>query len=550
MDQRARDLIKHGNGLFNSRTGLVSMWQVLAENFYPERADFNGPLPDANSSDSLFSSYPVLARRELGNMFAAMLRPRSAKWFSAHVSDKRLDEDPEARAYLEYVSDVMWQVMYDPMGNFVRATKEADHDYATFGQAVIEPVFSPSEAILFYRSHHLRDCAWSENAHGKVDVMHRKWRPTARQLQQLFPDKISRAVTSALKEDPEKIIDCRHIVVPDRLYRMADRSNKKRFPFASLYIESESETVLEEVPRRTLGYLIPRWETVSGSQYARSPATEVALADGRTLQVVVRTLREAGEKHVDPPMLARQEALRSDIALHSGGITFYDNEDGADDRNNDPLRPIDFNGGAMPIGADIAASIREDIRNGMFLDKLMLPQIDARAMTAFEVRRRIEEYVRAAAPLFEPVEEDYNAPLCNETFEILKTAGAFGPIDAVPQSLLRADIHFTFQSPLRNMADANKASVFVQGLGMMGQAAQFDPALTASVDIGAGLKDSLRAMGYPATWIADDKKVEAVRQQLQQKAAAQQGITTLGAGADIGTRVGDAAHKLSQAGIL
>ena len=87
MDQTIRDLIKQGDRLFAGRTGLISAWQVIAENFYPMRADFNGFLSDDNSSSSLFSSYPVLAHRELGNMFAAMLRPRAARWFSLHAMD-------------------------------------------------------------------------------------------------------------------------------------------------------------------------------------------------------------------------------------------------------------------------------------------------------------------------------------------------------------------------------------------------------------------------------------------------------------------------------
>jgi len=547
LDQTIRDLIRQGDRLFAGRSGLISAWQAIAENFYPMRADFNGFLSDDNSSSSLFSSYPVLAHRELGNMFAAMLRPRAARWFSLHVGDKRRDEDREARAYLEYLGDVMWRAMYDPEAGFVRATKEADHDFAAFGQAVIEPVYDPSGTVLFYRTHHLRDTAWSENARGKVDVVHRKWVPTARQLQAYFPGKLSRDVESALRTDPEQKFECRHIVVPSDIYRGGQAKGRK-LGFTSIYVECQSETVLEERPRRTLGYVIPRWQTVSGSQYARSPATEIALPDSRTLQIVVRTLREAGEKHVDPPMLARQEAIRSDIALYAGGVTFYDDDDGTG--TLDPIRPIDSNPGTMPIGQDIANALRDDIRNGLFLDKLMLPQADMRQMTATEVRRRIEEYVRAAAPLFEPIEEEYSAPLCNEVFEQLQALGTFGPPDNMPESLRGEDIQFTFQSPLRDLSESNKTSVFVQGLGIVGQAAQFDPAAAATVDVVEGLKDALKGLGFSAKWMKPDEAVDAARAQMDQKQNIQSGLEALNAGADIGTRAGNALNSLSQAGVL
>ena len=88
MEQRARDIVKIGNKLFDQKHEMDSLWQEIALNFYPERADFTTKRNAGEEfSDHLFSSYPVLARRELGNMLAASLRPRSQKWFSLHVDD-------------------------------------------------------------------------------------------------------------------------------------------------------------------------------------------------------------------------------------------------------------------------------------------------------------------------------------------------------------------------------------------------------------------------------------------------------------------------------
>ena len=540
-DSRADDLLKQGDALFGARTGLVSAWQTIAENFYPLRADFLGALPDGNANSDLFSSYPVLAHRELGNMFAAMLRPRSARWFSAHVNDETLDGGKDERGYLEFISDVMWRAMYDPEANFVRATKECDLDYAAFGQGVIQVRLDMSAMSLLYSTHHIRDCAWSENERGRIDVIHRRMSLSARQIEALFPGKASKAVQEALKTNPEQKFHCRHIVVPESISRFTGPSGR-RYPFTSIYIECEERTVLEETGRYTLGYVVPRWQTVAGSQYARSPATEVALPDGLSLQVITRTLREAGEKHVDPPLLAKAGALRSDIELFAGGRTVVDDE--YDDRMGDPLRPVVSTPGTMPIGIEIAQAIREDIRSGMFLDKLMLPSVDARDMTAFEVRRRIEEYVRAAAPLFEPVEEDYNAPLCNETFEVLKRAGAFGPADLVPETLRGSDIRFTFQSPLRDLSDSNKTQIFLQGLGVVGQAAQFDQAAPASIELDPAIKDALEALGWPAEWMADPKKIAAARAQLQRTANMQRGLAALQQGGAAGKDIAATAKGL------
>jgi hypothetical protein len=83
---------------------------------------------------------------------------------------------------------------------------------------------------------------------------------------------------------------------------------------------------MEEVSQWNREYSIERWQTVSGSQYAYSPATIVALPDARLLQAMTYTLLHAGEKIVDPPLIATEDVVRSDVALYAGGITWIDRD--------------------------------------------------------------------------------------------------------------------------------------------------------------------------------------------------------------------------------
>jgi len=66
-----------------------------------------------------------------------------------------------------------------------------------------------------------------------------------------------------------------------------------------------------------------------------------------------------------------------------------------------------------------------------FLNKLSLPPAD-REMTAYETGQRIQEYIRNALPLFEPMEMEYNGALCEDTFEALMRVGAFGSPQDIP----------------------------------------------------------------------------------------------------------------------
>ena len=81
----ATDVIELSNKLMEKRESLLSLWQVLAEHFYPERADFtNTRNVGAELSDQLVDSYPILVRRDLANSFGAMLRDGDT-WFKMGV---------------------------------------------------------------------------------------------------------------------------------------------------------------------------------------------------------------------------------------------------------------------------------------------------------------------------------------------------------------------------------------------------------------------------------------------------------------------------------
>ena len=103
-DSRAKELIDLGNRLFTKRAPMLSLWQEMAEHFYPERADFTDQFVIGEDfARHQEDSYPTILRRELGNNISSMLRPRDRQWFKTTTLDDDRDEDPNNAAYLEYV---------------------------------------------------------------------------------------------------------------------------------------------------------------------------------------------------------------------------------------------------------------------------------------------------------------------------------------------------------------------------------------------------------------------------------------------------------------
>jgi len=501
--------------MFSDKEQVDFLWEELALNFYPERADFTSRRYEGEEyADHLASSVPVMARRELGNLVATSLRPRANKWFSIHVQDGEIDNlAPEAQ-YLEHLADIQWRAIYEPRAHFVRATKQCDHDFVTFGNGVIHFGLNTDRDALLFRNFHLRDCAWSENYEGTVDCLHRKWEPTAWQLKEMFGEKCSEAVKKAADKEPYKKFKCRHVVVPREQYELKNRRGEA-YDFVSLVLEVEGENTLEEVGLNYFPYNVPRWHTMAGSAYGVSMATMVLLPDGRTLQTVMNTVRMAGEKYVNPPMIAIADAIRGDIASYPGGITTADME--YDEKLGEVLRPITQDRGGMPIGFDIAAALKEDIQKGFFLDKIMLPEMNAKEMTAFEVQRRIQEHIRAAAPIFEPIEQEYSAPLMDGVFNLLKDNGAF-PLDHMPENLQGQEIKFNFNSPLSEMADQGDTEKYLNVVNnILMPLAELDPSQLENADMTKATRDAMRAAGWKPTWFKDEGAVEEARAALVEK---------------------------------
>src|SRR5262249_42648931 len=149
----------------------------IAENFYPERADFTYQrYLGMDFAAGLMTSYPLLCRRDLGDQLGTMLRPTAKEWAHIVPVDTRL-EDNDTKRWLEWASGLMRRAMYDPDSLFTKATKQADHDFATFGQAVMSVRLNRSLDTLLYNTWHLRDVAWFENAEGKIGGVFRKWKP-------------------------------------------------------------------------------------------------------------------------------------------------------------------------------------------------------------------------------------------------------------------------------------------------------------------------------------------------------------------------------------
>jgi hypothetical protein len=544
--ETAKELVKRSDKLFDLQAPWLPFWQETALQFYPQRADFTGEIPwGSEYGTHLFDDAPVVQRRDLANTVAAMLRPRGQVWFKPGDPDENVMKQQGVAGWFEQAGIVQSKWMYKSRSNFVRSTKQADHDYVTFGNAVLSNEVNKTNSGLIYNSHHLRDCAWAEDSDGEVDTLHRKIKMTARQLRQRFGEKsLHRDIKEACEKEPEKEFNIRHLMIPNADYEYIDGKAAKKFrklPFVSVYLDVEHNEILSEAGSYDFRYIVARWQPTS-SPYAFSPATADTLPGARQLQTMARTGNEALEKSIDPPSKAAEEAIRGDINLMAGGITWYDKN--YDERGGPALEVFDKLGKNAVLALQAIDAARLRLANGTFVSKLTL-QLDGRDKTAFETQKIIEEYIRGAMPVVEPWEANYSTPLLDQTFSILLRVGAFGRVEDMPDALSGRDFEWNFINPLQETKEKVKVQIFSTASAL--EKASGDPTVANEWDKNKAFRDAIIGAGAPQDWLRDEQDAQALHNMQGQIATLQQTIKQMSdAGKAAGT-IADGAAKLGEA---
>jgi hypothetical protein len=516
VNEDVKNYITASEKLFSDKLTLDARNQEIAENFYIERADFTATRDAGNVfADHLYTSYPLTASRDLSDQMGSMLRPKSSEWFSMSMIDDSL-EDHAAREWLQHKVKIMRRAMYDPSSHFQRATKEADRDYVNFGNCVLSCIPNRDRNGLLFRNYHLRDVAWNEDAYGNIDSKYCKHKYTISQLKALFKDRCHDKVKNAAPSDQMREVCVLHVVVTN-----PDYGTKSKLKNLSMYIDLDNNHLMESTPIATNYYIIPRWATISGSQYAYSPAMIAALPDARLFQDMTRVLLEAGEKAVDPPMIATENAVRSDISIMAGGITYVDED--YDERLGAALRPLGIDRSGIPLGMEMADRTQQMLAKALYLDKFTLPVYNE--MTAYEAGIRSQEYIRTIMPIFEPIEEEYSAPLCQEVFDVMWNMGWMGSIYDIPESLQRSpDYQFKFISPLSQSEDRAAVGKFQALSEVISVASNIDPTFVMNIDIDKAGRAAIQGAGADQEWlnnedeVAEMKAAEMQRQQMMQEA--------------------------------
>lgn len=549
MDQQGKDLLDMDTRMFSAKGSIDSLHQEIADYFFPERANFTQTISLSEEFASHLSDFtPVLVRRSLADQIQSMVRPQDRQWFEKSVDNLDVERDLASQQFLQFMTQTTRSVIYDRASGFRRMAKEHEGDFSGFGNAASLVAYNADRSGFVMRNHHLKNMAWSEDQNGNVDHAHRKADMKARSMAAQFgEEKLPTRVKTALQNKDEKSeFKVRHIFVPLSKY-----DPYRKFPkwakWADIYV-TEDGKILQENPSETFDYVISRWQTISDHAYAFSPATIVALPQARMLQRMMWTLIEAGEKQVDPPLIATEDAINSAIDLQSGGITYIDAE--YDERLGNALRPIDL-GKNVGLGNALVSDTRAMLEEAFYLNKLNPLSMRDKEMTAFEAGQLVSEYIRTALPLFDPIESEWTDNLLEVCTAKIMRAGGYGPTDRngvpeqLPDGLLGKSIKNQFNTTLKEARDRQTLDAYVESSNLLAAAAQVDQSAIAEVDTRTMFRDAFGVVpGAKADWLVSAGEAQRGREQMQQQAAEKAELAQVSEVAGVATDVGNAADAL------
>ena len=519
MSKEIETILTRHKRLAGQRSEWESHWQELAEVMLPRRADFTAEARPGNKRTAkLYDSTPMLARRGLSSAIAGLLRPKTSRWFKMRTKDEALNERDEVKAWLEAAEDILFKAIHDPKSRFIQRSGEVDDDLVTFGTGCLFIGESRDLSRLMFRSYHLKDIVPVENGDGDIDTLFVSMTLSARQAAQRYGEEnLGEKTKELLKEpnaEPDKTVKFLHVIGPryERDPRLRDNRN---LPVLSQIIDVESEHMVAELGYFEFPFAVPRWDTASNELFGRSPGM-LALPDANTLQAMGKTLLVAGQKEVDPPLMAASDSVSGTPKTFPGGITYFDASALEGLGGNFPIRPLS-QGANIPLGREMQNDVREQIFAAFFRNVLNLP-IDSPAMTATEVLERKDEFIRTIGPVFGRLEADYNTPVVDRSFRILMRAGAF---PEAPDILDGSDVRFEYASPVEQARTQIESASFARHLELMAPLAAQQPEIWDNYDGDEIARDGPSVHGFPSRYVRPREDVEAARQARAQAQQAQ-----------------------------
>ena len=233
-----------------------------------------------------------------------MLTSGASPWFHLDVKDTELNRDDDVREWLQDTS--MRMIRAFNQSNFETEVHELYVDLVVFGTGCMFVEMDKGQIRCSTR--HISEFYVQEDQYGIVDTVFRKYHISAVAAVQRFGiDGVSDHIKKIYEKTPDEQVELLHCVTP-RVERDIRKRDSKNMPYMSVHICMQTKMVMSEGGFEELPYVVPRFLKATGEVMGRSPAM-VALPDVKMLNLMSKTIIQAAQKMIDPPLLVPDDGF-------------------------------------------------------------------------------------------------------------------------------------------------------------------------------------------------------------------------------------------------
>lgn len=524
-----------------------TLFQQCKDVVWPNSEDFTVTRqPGTYLVELCYDSTAPEANEQFANgMHAAVANPFE-QWFGIELQDEvQLNKDRDVKGWLQKVTDLISNCYTNPKANHKQSLHEYFLGTGCLGTASVCQEWDDSIDSTCYSSVNLSNFWISEDDYGRIFRVFRRVQWTKRQAIERFgednlPPKL---MDKNVKMDIDKW-DFIHCVQPRKNYN-PNGKGWKDMPYESKWLfvggalfgggggqpASPSEPfICWEGGYSSLPYHVGRWSKISGQEYGRSPAM-TALPDIRILNQMTKVTLRAGQKVVDPPILAPHDSFMSQLDQTPGAVNYYDSSLGMD---KDAIRPLVT--GANPQAGEEMMQPKKDTVNKIFYTNLGNIPFKKERQSVPEIQQQQDAILRNIAPLVGRQEAELLGPMIQRTFELLQRHGKIPPH---PSKIQGKKLKIVYQSRAAQAIKAGKLGAIksfinetiVPMIQLAPESKDYlntDAVLMESAVLSNVTMDIFRTPEQVAAIRQDRAKQQQQQQQLQAAESASQSLKNVG----------------------
>ena len=511
MEDYVKSLVKRFEHIQMQRDNWDTHYQELGDYMLPRKADIVKKRSRGEKRmEFIYDGTALQAVDLLSASLHGMLTSGASPWFHLDVKDTELNRDDDVREWLQDTSLRMIRAFNQ--SNFETEVHEMYVDMVVFGTGCM--FVEMDKGQLRCSTRHISEFYVQEDQYGIVDTVFRKYHITAVSAVQRFGiDGVSDHIKRVYEKTPDEQVEILHCVTP-RIERDIRKADNKNMPFMSVYICMQSKMVMAEGGFEELPYIVPRFLKATGEVMGRSPAM-VALPDVKMLNLMSKTIIQAAQKQIDPPLLVPDDGFLLPIRTQPGGLNFYRAG------SRDTITPLNT-GANIPIGLSMEDQRRQAIRSAFYVDQLLVG--GSPNMTATEVIQRQEERMRVIGPVLGRLMNEMLRPLIDRVFALMLRADML----ATPPEILQGqDVDIEYVSPLARAQKSSSLNNTLKALEVLMPLSQALP-VGDHIDPDGLVRHVTDALGVPKTTLKSQREVNQTRQQreaMQQQMAEREALS-------------------------